>query len=241
MKTRQTMRRCLFHFFFITSAAIFGVGCGEQSNKEPEIWGRIIDPRGTCQVVWANRAIEMQIPPGVYDLSSNKHHGNHAPRVIHPVTGDFVVEVKVTGDFDPGFESFLPDKIPFFGAGLLLWQNETNYVRLERAEYAVRNKRYRFDPLFEYWRNGNNLAQTRPLAEPFLAMESAWLRFSRVGDQLTAAHSYDGFEWVSHAPITIELPTEIGVGVAAISTSKKPFSVKFSYFKITGGAIDVDP
>ena len=109
-------------------------GCQHSSQKSAPIWGGIVNPSSACTVIWTNQMIEMSLPPGIYDLSPYQRTENLAPRVMRSVTGDFVAEVKVTGDFDPGNQPTMRGRAAFFGAGLLRWQGSTNYLRLERNE-----------------------------------------------------------------------------------------------------------
>ena len=58
----------------------------------------------------------------------------NAPRVLQEVEGNFIVQVRVSGGFPKGAKSVVDQRRPFHGAGLLVYQDDKTYVRLERAE-----------------------------------------------------------------------------------------------------------
>ena len=63
----------------------------------------------------------------------------NAPSALVQVQGEFVAAVEVTNDFDPGGQTVSTPggrRFPFTfqGAGLLLWQDEKNFIRLERCK-----------------------------------------------------------------------------------------------------------
>jgi len=207
-------------------------GCATSSKQ----WGAALDPSGKCSITWTNNSLAFALPGGIFDLSPYQTRDNLAPRMLRPVTGDFVAEVKVTGDFDPGLRPVMAGRAAFFGAGLLLWQSATNYVRLERNEWTFGpDRRQRHGPLFEYWSNHQNLIANPTLSEPFFRGDSTWLRLTRVGDQLSAAYSHDGSNWVAYKSTAVTMGNTVEIGVAVISTSVKPFQVTFTNFEVREG------
>ena len=56
-----------------------------------------------------------------------------ASQVMRDVEGDFVVTVKVTGEFKPGGKSTNPKSVPFNGAGIMIWSDADNFIQLQRA------------------------------------------------------------------------------------------------------------
>jgi Protein of unknown function (DUF1349) len=216
----------------VATVACFVGGCATSSKP----WGIALDPSAKCTIAWTNNAWSMSLPVGILDLSPYQTRDNLAPRVLRPVTGDFEAEVKVTGDFDPGLQPVMAGRAAFFGAGLLLWESATNYVRLERNEWTFGpGSRQRHGPLFEHWFDNRNLVFNPTLSEPFFRGDSTWLRLTRTGDQLSAAYSHDGLDWVTYKTIEISMGKDVEIGVAAISTSAKPLGVTFSNFQVRAG------
>ena len=50
---------------------------------------------------------------------------------------------------------------------------------------------------------------------------------------MTAFYSHDGQEWTEAKEIVVEFRPKIQVGVAAVNTSKKPFTVEFEELRVT--------
>ena len=88
-------------------------------------------------------------------------------------------------------------------------------------------------PLFEYWKDDRNMNPHNGTFEPFFKGRSTYLRLTRHRNVFTIAVSHDGTVWLAEDSVTTDLPKTIKVGVSAINTSKKPFTVEFAEFKVT--------
>jgi regulation of enolase protein 1 (concanavalin A-like superfamily) len=207
-----------------------------QENKPKTIdgWGTVTDPSGDCNMKAEKGRLVVKVPGSIHDL--NPKTGMQAPRVLKTVTGDFVAQIKVTGDFKPGEKAADDVHSSFNGAGLLVWQDEKNYIRLERNSwYVPAEEKYAcYPPLLEYYRDGQ-YQETDPdvTLDEFFKGRSTWLRLERKADKVVASYSHDGKEWTEAKEITVELPAEVSVGVAAINTSEKPLTVEFEEFKVS--------
>jgi regulation of enolase protein 1 (concanavalin A-like superfamily) len=198
-------------------------------------WGRVIEPDGDCTITTGDGKVTVAIPGTTHDLSSyhSIYKKRNAPRILQEVDGDFMAQVKVSGTFDPGKDGTLPGAHPFNGAGLLLWDNDENYLRLERNVWTMPHGEHSsYLPLFEYWKDDQDLTQGAPSTKPFFTGRSAYLRLTRQGNQVRAAVSNNGVDWVETNPVTVQFPEKISVGVDAINTSKQPFTVEFTEFKL---------
>src|SRR5262249_38398749 len=97
-------------------------------------WGEVIDPDGDCKVSLDKGVLTITVPKTQHDLTYQEDVTKlNAPRVLQPVEGDFTLTVTVK-PYPPrkGLESS-SGKHVFVSTGLLVWQDEKNYVRLERA------------------------------------------------------------------------------------------------------------
>jgi hypothetical protein len=199
-------------------------------------WGTLIDSDNDCTIKEEAGKLAITVPSGTHDLNM-KVGGMKAPRVLREVDGDFIAQVKVSGEFDPGDQAADSDTTSFNGAGLLLWQDEKNYLRLERNAWWSRQDKATacYSPLIEYYLDGEYQG-TRPKVDSaeFFKASSTWLKLERRGDKVTASYSHDGQEWTMAKEIMVEIPQRIQVGVAAVNTSKKPFAVEFEEFRVTG-------
>jgi hypothetical protein len=202
-------------------------------------WGMLIDLDNDCTVKDEGGKLTITIPGGIHDL--NKQLGGmSAPRLLREVDGDFTIQVKVSGEFDPGDEAAKRDErdiAPFCSAGLLLWQDEGNYLRLERNGWWSKadNTVACYAPLIEYYLNGQFQGPKPGVASAdFFEGRSTWLKLERRDGKVTPFYSHDGQDWTAAKEITVEFPPRIQAGIAAVNTSKKPFTVEFEELEVIG-------
>src|SRR5205085_1216703 len=89
-------------------------------------WGQPMNPDGDCTITPQGETLTISVPATLHALPDVMGK-NNAPRVLQEVDGDFSVQVKVCGTIHPQGGPSLQ------AAGLLLWSDEGNYVRLVRS------------------------------------------------------------------------------------------------------------
>jgi regulation of enolase protein 1 (concanavalin A-like superfamily) len=52
---------------------------------------------------------------------------------------------------------------------------------------------------------------------------------------VAASYSHDGKEWTAVKEVAVDLPKQVHVGVAAVNSSDKPFTVEFEDLKVAAG------
>lgn len=188
-------------------------------------WGTVVDPKNDCKVDTGSLII--QVPPTNHDLSPLR--GLSAPRVLRSVTGDFEVSLKVTADFQPGTTAKGKGR-PFNGAGLLIWQDAENFLRIERNAWWDGESFLCYPPLIEYWRDRQySGANNAPVSSSeYFHGDSTWLKAVRRGNRITVLMSHDGTKWIEVKTVIVKLDSRLQVGVAALNTSDKPFRVEFA-------------
>lgn len=191
-------------------------------------WGKAIDPKGDCQIKADGDQVVFSVN-GAHDLSVELSTPLEAPRILQDIQGDFIAQVKVSGVLRPRAPSTIPTRRPYTGAGLLLWLDEKNYVRLERAAVEVDGQVY--DYLGFEQREGGQLDMGQP-QQLGLQADAVVIRLERRGTKLYGLASYDRQQWVGYPPLEIKLPEKLQVGVAAVSSSGAPFTPRFSEFEI---------
>jgi regulation of enolase protein 1 (concanavalin A-like superfamily) len=121
-----------------------------------------------------------------------------APRLLQYASGDFSVVAQVEVAAATSYQ----------GAGLLIWQDERNYVRFERANHdgqQVLALWHRIGGSFE----GPILAYTN--------LTNLYLRIQRIGNTFRFAWSSNGNTWSALGEHRFTLNTNLQVGVAAIN------------------------
>lgn len=154
--------------------------------------------------------------PGTKDMYGENRT---APRLLKAVFGDFQIETKVK--FDPT-ESYQ-------GAGLIVYINDNNYLRLERAFGGVGGGEsgIRVDVRRD--------AEYQPLTTPEdvpTESKQVGLKIWRKGKQIFAFWRPDeNAEWKSAAEFLSDYPDSVQVGVIGCNTAA-PISAEFAYINL---------
>lgn len=204
----------------------------EKKPRKIEGWGTVTDPDADCTVKRDKTKLTVTVPATNHNLHPVR--GMNAPRVLREVEGDFTAMVKVTGTFKPGDKGTGLSPTPWNSAGLLLWDGDMNYLRLERTALWGKNQELLcFAPGFEYWKDGKvKVYNQRIESADFFKGNSTWLKLERQGDNVTAHYSHDGKEWTEAKQAAVEFPRKVQIGVAAVNSSDAPFTVEFEDFKV---------
>jgi len=189
-------------------------------DKPPRIlpgWGEVVDLDGDCKFDATPEKLTIQVPPGQHNL--HPMYGFAAPRVVRKVSGDFTAQVKVTSDLNP---------TRFFGAGILLWDNNECYLRVERDAFINGETVNCYPPLIEYWKDKKYSGFNDDVIEAkYFVGRSTWFRVERRERNITVSISHDGVVWIEVKTVEVNMSQELMVGVAAVSVSKTPFTAVF--------------
>ena len=197
--------------------------CAEKEN-----WGDAVDPDGDCKFELEPRENKVRIiVPGKTHILSAEIGRVNAPRILRDIKGDFDVIVRVAGTSHPGGKATTTVYPPYHGAGLLIWQDQENYVRLEIAADLQHGKAAPYVN-FEHRKDGA-LAASSGITN---TDGSNHLRLRRRGDEIYASFGPDGLRWTSFSPLTAKLNDRLKVGVAAINSSTKPLTAEFEGFDV---------
>lgn len=217
-------------FVFLCSAI-----ASDPAGTEPSIegWGNPINPAGDCQFKVADGKLTITVPGAAkpHDLSPEMS-STTAPRVVRPVKGDFTIQVRVDGEFQPSGESTQTGRTGYTGAGLVVFADNENFVRIEHATLNLGGARAIPYTNFEIRVNGR-LEQPGTTGDlPTEPDKPTGLRLERRGNQMRGAMSHDGEHWHYGKPKELGAQpwdeNAIVAGVAAISTSKQNFSPIYS-------------
>jgi len=158
---------------------------------------------------------------GVFEITAagnsdlNATTNNDAPRLLQPIQGNFTVETQVV----------LPGSPPagFLAAGLLLWQDNNNFLRLERSSTT-----------FDYEQEVNGVFShdaPQSLVGVTIPASQAELQLKRVGDSFTASWRIPGQGWQVMSAANVHFQN-MRVGLFLVNESVSQVSVSYSYFRV---------
>jgi regulation of enolase protein 1 (concanavalin A-like superfamily) len=191
-----------------------------------KLWGEFIDPDGDSNIRHDGEAVVISVNSTPHDLSIELGRMN-APRVLLSVTGDFIAQVKLVGSLNPE-QPTIPERVAFQSSGLLLYQNDRNYIRFERAAIRRDGEIHRYLN-FESRENGEPLpSQNAGLPDE----RDLWLRLERRGKKMSASVSADGDRWVPLPPMSADLSRTVRIGIAAVNATDQGFEPRYEDFRL---------
>jgi regulation of enolase protein 1 (concanavalin A-like superfamily) len=213
---------------------------GDLSNRSPSTapatqptkadgWGEWVDPGGDATLRRVSDArVTLEVPAGTYDLWPEGKKVN-APRLMQPVAGDFTIQVKAIGSVLPDKGTETPGRdIAFRAASLVIWQDENNFVRFDRA--AMLKKGTPFS--MTYYHINQAGKRTTHLNKAVRHDVDVWLRLQRKGDTIIAGFSEDGTKWTDYPPQTAKLADKLHAGVAVLNASNAPAIATFEALEL---------
>lgn len=227
------MKRSLFLFLALPLVTFAAPAPKDQLAN----WGKPVDPAKDCKFEAKDGKLKITVPGGKepHDLSAELNAPMEAPRVLKEIEGDFQMEVSVAAFAVPeGTGGGTERNVAFWGAGFLVWQDEKNYVRLERAMFR-RDEQAPCYISFELRKNGEFVKYGTPEDGNLDPKKGAVLRLKRKDNIFTAAVSEDaGKTWNELKTLEAELGKMLRAGVVAVNTSKADFAPEFEKYTLVG-------
>ena len=207
--------------------------------------GLLVDPAKDCLFIKDEKShtIKIEVPgdklhtlaPELVTTGEGKPLHN-APRALADIEGDFAAIVQVTGEISPSLT--LPEdrqgneiSSTFQGAGLLLYQDNEHFIRLERtAGVAVGSIQPTHKALFQVVKGGKQIeSHTYPLRSEM----PAYLLLMRAKGRLKLGLTVDlATPPIQIKELEIELPAKLKIGLSASNISATPFTAIFENFAL---------
>jgi TonB family protein len=199
-------------------------------------WGTFVNPTGENAVEEHGERIVFSVPAGRRDLAVETGPIG-APRLVKPVEGDFDAEVRVDALPAAGLPVLGQS---YHGAGIVLWQDERNYARLESAAHpsetaaggsasATGDVRY---ALFEARVDGRPVGGLAR-AEIRLDDSPADLRMQRRGRELLGFVRQGGGEWRPVGRFDLGLAPALEIGLAAVNIGRSDLEIGLEGFAVS--------
>lgn len=190
-------------------------------------WGEAVNPDNDCKIMGDPGRLLVTVPGTPHDFAAELGRWN-APRVMTRVKGDFIVQVRVSGELSPGNQSTADQRRAYQGGGLLLVADDRNHISLQKGALLNGDGVRRYAN-FEARKDGK-AGPSRNGME--LEIRPTWLRLERHGTRVHALVSEDGVRWKAYDPVEMALPDEVSVGVEAVSSSSRDLLCEFDNFAI---------
>jgi regulation of enolase protein 1 (concanavalin A-like superfamily) len=137
----------------------------------------------------------------------------NAPRLLQPVTNNFVATTCVSGTFS-AYD---------YRAGLLLWKDDANYMRIEK---------YGSDKVLMWGKLGGTVA-TKTVDLPIgYSYNPLYLKLDKTGTTLTGFWSRDDSTWNTAHSFTFNSEDPLQIGLLVINVGTTVFSADFDYFHV---------
>jgi regulation of enolase protein 1 (concanavalin A-like superfamily) len=200
-------------------------------NKLEKLFGKKVDPNKDCEFTFDGKKLTIKAGKGDHSLHVLQQR-MQAPRIHREIEGDFVAEVKVSAEYPMGAKSVVPNRSHrFHSLGLLVWIDEKNYVRFEKAHMVTTE--ISCYASFEYFRDGQWTRSGKPADGLFESADTPRLRITRKGNTLTPATSTDdGKTWKELEKLETKLPAKIQVGVVANHNTDTEFAATFDEYSV---------
>jgi regulation of enolase protein 1 (concanavalin A-like superfamily) len=200
----------------ISSAAAAPAYQDEFTSSNLQTFWTFTNPLGTGSYSLTAHSGYLRItaPTGV---GLSKTSNFNAPRMLQPVTGDFVATTSVSGDFSQAG----------FRGGMLLFKDTNNYFRLEK---------YGSNQVLMYgYINGAETYIASTLPSNYSPL---YLELERTGTTLRGYWSSDGATWNLVKQYTVFNGADtLQIGLFTINVGTSTFSADFDYFHITPASI----
>ncbi len=236
----------------IRDAGSLGKIANRVMAKSLALLGPLVDPSKDCRLDKDDRSLKVHIDiPGKvhtlgpdYEIRKNVPIHN-APMTLTDVEGDFLAQVEVTGELNPGLK--LPNErlarglgFTFQSGGLLLYQDKNNFIRLERAGSIVTNRATMLHRLVvEVVRDGkwaiNPIWLDIPEGDTRLILSR---RKGRIRCMFGPAGTDSIYRFRDFA--SLNFPSKVKVGLTASNISAQPFTANFTGFALLGDGTQID-
>jgi regulation of enolase protein 1 (concanavalin A-like superfamily) len=213
--------------FVLVIHACFAATVAAEEKKPQTIkgWGTVVDPDGDCTFEEKGGKVILTVPGTNHDLTyvEEKSYLN-GPRLVREVEGDFSIQVKVL-KYAPSAGK-ATGKYPFVSAGLLIWNDDKEFFRVERSSLGRP---------FAY-AAGILAGKDTPLqGTPFrqLTDDDTFVRAERKGKKLTfSVRAAEESDWTELVSDSFELPAKLHVGVHAVNTVDTEFQAEFQELEL---------
>lgn len=225
------MVRLMFVTLLLIPGAVVAAPVPRDSDaaRIARLFGQPVDPDKDCDFkLGEGTALRVRVPGKHHSMYTDEGHRN-APRVLRPVTGDFVARVRVAIAFDTDAGPADDEVPPVAGGGLLVTLGDTGVFEFRHLHERIGNTPWRTSAEVDARFPGFEAGTTKPRP---LVGGATYLRLTRRGKNLRTEWSDDNKTW-SEVSTDLPLGDTISVGPYVIQNTDQPLTVTFDRYEIT--------
>ncbi|MCW4022948.1 MAG: DUF1349 domain-containing protein [Candidatus Bathyarchaeota archaeon] len=150
----------------------------------------------------------------------------NAPRILQSVEGDFTVETKIWAVTTDNIQS----------AGIVLWIDENNFLRLERAQRYDNQEILFIGTIDGDWSMSSAESSNPGEVLQITTINPTFLKLERKDNVFYGYYSKDGQNWnlITSIELDVENSTQIGLYVVnRLSYGSSSFLASFDYFRLS--------
>ncbi len=223
----------LLTVLFVGSMLSVLVSFGE-ANSTPfsdEFDSSVLDPRWEVVDAYGGSIFDLTVNPGYLTISTSSPPDRdlvgdvnfYAPRILQSGSGGMDIETKISAIIDENVQS----------AGIVVWKDESNFLRLERAQ------RYDYQEiLFIGTIDGVWSIRSPEFSDPGAIIHipninPTYLRMIRTENIYSGYYSEDGIVWNFAASITMTVIDPIEIGLYIVIRGPPSFAADLDYFRVS--------
>ena len=188
-------------------------------------WGTLISPKGDCAFTATGRSGVLTVSAGDHALSVESGRMS-APRVMRNVRGDFAFQIEVSGVDLPQGPSVTRSR-PFISAGIVVWKDEKNYLRFERAGLTYTPGAWNY---VGWAHHGNGrLVTPANIQVGRTTSPRTTLRILRTGNRFDGWYMNGGGPLMPLKPFDLDWPVDLQIGVVGNNTTDREFTASLEW------------
>jgi len=202
-----------------------------------EGWGQVNDPDGDCVIQLDDDRLEIEFGNGGHLLDVETGRMN-SPRVLQTFAANFSIQAVVDGDLPLPKLDGIQTKA-YISGGLILLQDDKNYIRFERASFTRQGNKWHYAN-FEQRIDGQRTRMGLFADFPLRSDKPVELRLEVDGPTVRALVRHTGDEWHELGRARMRARGVLLAGVSGVKTAEDKARISFRNLKTSEDLVAVE-
>ncbi len=235
MMTYELWVRAMATSLMLMSCSVRGFA--DDPAQKIKGWGQVHDPDGDCMVQLNADRLVIEFGDGGHALDVETGSMN-SPRVLQSFAANFSIQVTVDGNLPLPALNGIQTRA-YISGGLVLLQDEKNYIRFERASFTRQGDVWHYAN-FEQRINGARTRMGLFADFPLQSDKPVELRLEVNGAKVRALVRHVGEAWHELGVARMQNRVALSAGVSGVKTSADKAKVSFRNLKISEDLVAVE-